>query len=97
MPLLQELIVSGRIVDLMLAVVVIEIAAVAAYRRATGGGVAMLPLLTNVGAGGSLMLALRLSLADADWKWIAVLLVVALLFHVADLWQRWSRPTPAGA
>jgi hypothetical protein len=37
------------------------------------------------------MLALRAALTDAGWAWIAAPLVGALVFHAADLGQRWSR------
>lgn len=91
MQLLERLIASGRIVDLMVLFVVIEIAVLLAYHRRTGRGVAPLPLLLNVGAGGSLMLALRATLTDAGWMWTAAFLLCALLFHVSDVAQRWKR------
>ncbi len=90
MNLLQDLITSGHIVDLMLGFVALEVTAIAIYRKRTGGGLAMVPLLINIGAGGSLMLALRMALADAGWTWIAPFLISALVFHIADLRQRWS-------
>ena len=89
MNLLQELVTSGRIVDLMLIFVVVEVALLLAIWRLTGRGIAPLALLTNIGAGGSLMLALRADLTGAGWTWIAVFLVLALIFHVADLSVRW--------
>ena len=71
MALLEDLVTSGRIVDLMLAFIVLEIVALMLIRRYTGGGIATWPLLTNIGAGTSLMLALRADLtgeqaADAE-------------------------------
>ena len=92
MKLLEELITTGRIVDIMLVFIAIEILALLAIRRATGAGIATLPLLINIGAGGSLMLALRADLTGAGWQWVAFFLVVALLFHVIDLLLRWQRP-----
>ena len=54
--------------------------------------VAPLSLLVNIGAGGSLMLALRANLTGAGWTWVAFFLVAALVFHVSDLLVRWERP-----
>ena len=90
MQTLEMLITTGRIVDIMVAVIVIEVLAIVLIRKARGGGIATGPLLLNVGAGGSLMLALRASLSDAGWLWIAAFLVLSLVFHVADQWQRWE-------
>ncbi len=92
MALLEEMIANGRIVDVMLAFIALEIAFVVGYRRMTGGGIALIPLLTNIGAGGSLILALRMSISDAGWPWVAGCLLCALFFHLADLAQRWSAP-----
>ena len=82
MNILEQLIASGRIVDIMLGFFVLEIAALMLFR---GRQIRFLPLLANIGAGGSLMLALRASLTEAGWTWIAVWLIAALVFHVADL------------
>ncbi len=82
MNILEQLISSGRIVDIMLAFFVLEVAALLIFR---GRQIRFLPLLANIGAGGSLMLALRASLTEAGWTWIAVWLIAALVFHVADL------------
>ncbi len=91
MKLLEELITTGRIVDIMVLFIVIEVALILLVRRLRGGAIAPLPLLTNIGAGGSLMLALRADLTGAGWTWVAVFLVSALVFHVADLAIRWER------
>ncbi len=96
MQFLEEVVTSGRIVDMMLLFIVIEIAVILLIHRMTGAGIAAVPLLTNIGAGGSLMLALRADLTGAGWTWIAVFLVSALVFHVSDLVIRWQRPQPGG-
>ena len=90
MSVIEDLIASGRIVDLMLAFVALEIVVLLIYRARTGRGIPALPLLLNIGAGGCLMLALRATVAEAGWQWIAACLIGALVFHVADLGQRWS-------
>ena len=89
MALLESLIASGRIVDLMGAFILLEIVALMLYWRRTGRGVPPAPLLLNIGAGGSLMLALRAVLSGAGTPLVVLWLLSSLVFHVADLRQRW--------
>lgn len=87
---MQALIESGRIVDIVLAVLVLEVVLLAYWHRRTGRGIAALPAVLNAGAGGSLAMALRAALTDGGWQWITVWLLSALVFHTADLLRRWS-------
>ena len=88
---LESLIKSGRIVDIMVIFVVIEVVVLVMYWRRTGRGVPTLPLLVNVGAGGSLMLALGATLKGAGYLAIALCLIASLVFHLADIVLRWKR------
>jgi len=90
MALLQSLVTSGRIVDVALAALTLEVIALHWLRRRRGGGISIVLLLVNAGAGASLLLALRAALRDSGWLWIVVFLLSALVFHVADLGQRWE-------
>ncbi|MEO0575100.1 MAG: hypothetical protein AAF004_06520 [Pseudomonadota bacterium] len=90
MQAIAGLIESGRIVDLMLAVIALEVVVLCAYRVNSGRGLSIPSILLNVGAGGSLMVALKLVLTDASWQWIAVALVASLICHAADLGMRWK-------
>lgn len=92
MKVLEELVTSGRIVDIMVLFIVVEVIVILLIRRLRGGAIAPLSLLVNIGAGGSLMLALRANLTGAGWTWVAFFLVAALVFHVSDLLVRWERP-----
>ena len=92
---IDHLFEDGRIVDLMIALLVVEAAAILLYRRMRGGGIAPAALLTNFGAGLSLMLALRAGLTGAGSSQLALWLAAALVFHVADLASRWERPSPS--
>ncbi|MEE4174095.1 MAG: hypothetical protein V2I57_07575 [Xanthomonadales bacterium] len=85
----EQFILSGRIVDIALAVLVIEILWLSWRYRQTGRGLPPSLLFTNAGAGGSLMLALKAVLTGAAWPWIAAALLASLVFHVADLRHRW--------
>ena len=89
MELLQSLVESGRIVDIMLVVVAVEIIALVGYRLATGKGLSVASIVLNVGAGGSLMVALKLLYDGAACQLIAAALVSALVFHTGDLAHRW--------
>ncbi|MEM1090531.1 MAG: hypothetical protein AAF552_14420 [Pseudomonadota bacterium] len=87
---MQEVIQSGNIVWVMLAVVVLEAITLIAYWQRTGRGVRPVSLLLNLGAGTSLMLALGATLKGFDWRVTAVLLVVSGVFHLSDVRQRWA-------
>jgi len=94
--MLEELIRSGRIVDIMIAFVVIEIVALLVYRRLTGRGVPTYSLLVNIGAGVSLMLALKAVFVGAAWTIVAACLLGALVFHTLDVAQRWQKGSTEG-
>lgn len=88
---LSSIITSGRIVDVMVLFVVLEVIVLVIYWRRTGRGVPTIPLLANIGAGGSLMLALGATLKGYSTSLIAACLVASLIFHVTDLAIRWKR------
>ena len=90
---LQNLVESGRIVDVMLVFIFLEIVVLSLIRQRRGGGIAAVPLIVNIGAGGSLMVALRFALAGDGWLAITVCLLAALVFHVADIRLRWQAPS----
>jgi hypothetical protein len=85
---LTELYASGRIVDIILCAIALEMLLLIAIHRRTGRGLAPVTLLANTLAGVCLLLALRTALVGADWTWIALCMFGALLAHLADLWQR---------
>jgi hypothetical protein len=86
----EQFILSGRIVDVMLAVLVVEVVILSWRHHRTGRGLPPGLLITNAGAGGSLMLALKAGLTGAGWPWIVAALLASLAFHVADLRHRWT-------
>jgi hypothetical protein len=87
---MQQLVVSGRIVDLILLLIVLEIAVLGYIRARRGSGIAWRALLPNLIAGAALLLALRAAITGAAWPWTALWLAVAGLAHVADLRTRWE-------
>ncbi len=84
-----ELFASGRIVDLVLGLMLLEALVLVAYRRRTGRGIAAGNLVASLLAGALLLLALRLALAGEAWPAIAACLAVALVAHLWDLARRW--------
>lgn len=89
--MISELLTSGRMIDLILVLVVLEAVALVVYHRRTGRGIAPAALLFNLAAGALLLLAARGALTGAAWPWIAAALFGALCAHLLDLAQRWSR------
>jgi hypothetical protein len=87
---MSEFVASGRIVDLVLAVVAIEAALLFALRRRLGRGPRPADILAMLLPGVCLMLALRAALTGAWWGAIAVALAAAFLAHLADLSRRFG-------
>ena len=87
---MQQLVVSGRIVDLILLLVAVEVVVLGCIRARRGSGIEWRALLPNLLAGAALLLALRAAITGAAWPWIALWLAVAGLAHVADLRTRWQ-------
>ncbi len=88
---MAEFFASGRVADLLLAVLLAEVLALAALRRLRGHGPALADVLAMALPGACLALALRAALVGAAWTWIALALSAALLAHLADLFRRWPR------
>ena len=64
---MADLFASGRLVDFILVVVVLEAAALLLYWRYARRGIAPLDLLPNLCAGAFLLLALRITLGGGGW------------------------------
>ena len=83
---MAELVASGRVVDIVLAVTLLEAMALTLWRRR----IAPAALAVMLAPGVALMLALRAALTGAGWQWIALCLAAAGLAHLADLRRRLS-------
>jgi hypothetical protein len=88
---MAEFFASGRVVDLVLAIVVVETLVLVAWRLRTGGGLPVAALAVNLLSGAALMLALRAALVQAGWVWVAVPLCASFAVHLGDLALRWER------
>ncbi len=82
---------SSHLVDTVIALTLVEAAVLATYYRTTGRGVRPRDFALNMVSGLCLMLALRSSLVNANWPWIAIFLSAAGVAHAVDMGQRWSR------
>ena len=83
---------SGRVLDVILAGMAVEGAALVALWRFARRGVAPGALLPNLFSGMCLLLAMRTGLGGFWWGWTSLPLLGALLLHLADLRRRWHQP-----
>ena len=86
--MLSELIATGRFVDLVLILIVLEGIALLLIRRYRGKGPKLVDIAPTLVAGAFLFLALGFALTDSDPMVIAACLTGALLSHIADLARR---------
>ncbi len=81
---------SGRIADLVLAFMAVEVIGLVALRAVFRRGVPVADLVWITASGVCLVLALRAALTGAGWWWIGLALSGSLAAHVMDLRRRWS-------
>ncbi|MEJ2255745.1 MAG: hypothetical protein P8X98_01860 [Woeseiaceae bacterium] len=86
---------SSILVDVVIALVIIEMVLLFAATRRRGRSVQLMTL-ANSAAGLCLLLALRSALQDSGPEWIVLALTGALLAHLADLGLR-RKLLPGGA
>lgn len=87
---MAELFHSGVIVELILAAIVVEALLLMAVRRIRGRGPAIGDWMPNLLSGASLLLALRMTIAQSAWYWVAAFLALSLVTHLADLARRFQ-------
>lgn len=79
---------SGRIVDVIVALVAVEALVLVAVRLRFGRGPSTGALLSNLASGAALMLAVRAALTGADWPIVAAWLLAALIAHLTEMMIR---------
>jgi hypothetical protein len=84
---LTDLIASGRVIDLVLLVVVIEVAALVLWKPLRGS-MALMDIASLVLPGVMLMLALRAHMTGEPPLMMAGLLAAAFGFHIWDVMRR---------
>lgn len=86
---MADLFASGRIIDVILVLVLLETLALMLLHQLTGRGPRPRTILPTLTSGLLLMVALRAALADLRWEFIALPLALALGAHLTDLLLRW--------
>ena len=81
----------GALVDLVIAITVVEGVVLVLFHRATGRGLAPREFVCNMAAGLCLMAALRCGVRDAGSGWVALFLAGAGVAHAVDLGWRARR------
>ncbi len=85
---MQELFQSGRVADIILAVMVIEAVVLGARSLRGGRGPGVVEILANLAAGACLVMALRAALTGAPYPIIGAFLMGSFAAHLVDLWRR---------
>jgi hypothetical protein len=85
---MQALWLSGRFIDLALAMTTLEWIALVVLRRVRGQGLAPGAIAGQLLAGMMLLLALRCALTGADYRWPLLFFSASLPAHVFDLLRR---------
>jgi hypothetical protein len=86
--MIRCLINTGHIGYVIIALTLLEIGGLAAYRRSTGNGPTLAAILPNILAGDFILLAWPLS--AIHWTWSAACLLGALTAHSTDMLRRWQ-------
>lgn len=82
---------SGRIADVILALMIVEGVLLLWLWRARRIGLPPGELATTILSGACLLLALRGALTGAGALAVVAPLILALAAHLCDLWMRWRR------
>jgi hypothetical protein len=85
---MEALFASGRVVDLILAVMAGEFVWLVWRAAPARRGARALDLVLALGPGVLIALALRCALTGLAWPWVAAFLSASLPLHLADLRRR---------
>ena len=88
---MEQFIESGRVVDAILVLTVLQFAGHAWLHRWRGIGPSPRDLWPTLAAGAALLLSLRAALVGAHWTSIAIWLSLAFVAHLVDIRNRWPR------
>ena len=86
---MRDLLAGGRVLDWILAGMVVEGCGLFLLYRLAGRGVAPAAVLPNLCSGFCLLLAMRLALGGGWWGYVCAALLGALCWHLADLRRQW--------
>jgi hypothetical protein len=85
---MEQFFYSGRLIDVALVVIALEIVVLLASRVFSRVGIQPLDLIGQLLAGALLLLAVRCAVTRADYRWVLVLLSASFPAHAFDLVRR---------
>jgi hypothetical protein len=85
-----ELFASGRIVDCIAGLMLLEFIALSLASTKAAHGIKPIELGVSLGAGMALLFALRAALLGLEWQLVSMWLILALIAHVLYLKLRWN-------
>lgn len=85
---MEQFILSGHVVDVILAVLALEVVLLPGLSRRGGRPLTRVGLVISSLPGLFLLLALRAALTQAGWPWVAGCLAASFPAHLVDLWRR---------
>jgi len=80
----------SQIVDAIIVLVALEMVALLLYRRRRNRGMPVPEVISFLGAGAGLLLALRVLVTDGPFAVFALAMLVALVMQVWHVKQRWQ-------
>lgn len=86
--MIKSIIANGHIGYAIIALTLLEICILVAYRRLTGNGPTLAAILPNILAGDFILLAWPLG--AIHWMLSAICLLAALIAHSTDMLRRWA-------
>lgn len=86
----------GRLIDIALVAIAVEIVVLLVYRRATGRGLKPIDLLGQLLAGAFLLGAVRAAVAGVDGQIVLLLVTASLPTHLFDIVRRARAARDAG-
>ncbi|MEO7359295.1 MAG: hypothetical protein ABI120_03130 [Gemmatimonadaceae bacterium] len=81
---------TTQLVDAIIALVMIEGIGLAVFRLANGRGMPTREVVSFLGAGAGLLVALRVLISDGSFLWFAAAMLVSLVLHLWHVKQRWQ-------
>ncbi len=88
---MEDLFASGRLIDVALVVLALEVVVLLASRAFSRVGIRPVDLIGQLLAGALLLLAVRCAVTRVDYRWTLVLLSASFPAHAFDLIRRARR------
>ena len=82
---MESLFTSGRIADVILMFMALEVLILGTYLWRRNQGLGLLSFVASSLAGGSLILALRAAILQSGWLFVAIYLLAGLLAHLGEI------------